>query len=56
MMAGIMVFSPFSAYSDDGLRIKVVYNNAAFSDEMELDWGFSCRHTQYCAKSETTGT
>lgn len=42
MMAGIMVFFPFSAYSDDGLRISVVYNNVAFSDEMELDWGFSC--------------
>lgn len=42
MMAGIMVFFPFSAYSDDGPRISVVYNNVAFSDEMELDWGFSC--------------
>ena len=41
-MAGIMVFSPFSADSDDGLGISVVYNNIAFSDEMELDWGFSC--------------
>lgn len=41
-MAGIMVFFPFSAYSDDGLHISVVYNNVAFSDEMELDWGFSC--------------
>jgi 7,8-dihydropterin-6-yl-methyl-4-(beta-D-ribofuranosyl)aminobenzene 5'-phosphate synthase len=42
IMAGIMFFSPFSAYSDDGLRISVIYNNVAFSDEMELDWGFSC--------------
>jgi len=42
MMAGVMVFFPFSAYSDDGLRISVVYNNIPFSDEMELDWGFSC--------------
>jgi 7,8-dihydropterin-6-yl-methyl-4-(beta-D-ribofuranosyl)aminobenzene 5'-phosphate synthase len=42
IMTGIMVFSPFSAYSDDGLRISVIYNNVAFSDEMELDWGFSC--------------
>lgn len=41
-MAGIMVFFPFSADSDDGLRISIVYNNVAFSDEMELDWGFSC--------------
>lgn len=41
-IAGIMVFSPFSAYPDDGLRISVIYNNVAFSDEMELDWGFSC--------------
>ena len=41
-IAGIMVFFPFSAFSDDGLHISVVYNNVAFSDEMELDWGFSC--------------
>ena len=42
VMAGIMVFSPFSAYSNDGLRISVIFNNVPFSDEMELDWGFSC--------------
>jgi 7,8-dihydropterin-6-yl-methyl-4-(beta-D-ribofuranosyl)aminobenzene 5'-phosphate synthase len=42
IMAGIIVFPLFSVYSDDGLRISVIYNNVAFSDEMELDWGFSC--------------
>jgi 7,8-dihydropterin-6-yl-methyl-4-(beta-D-ribofuranosyl)aminobenzene 5'-phosphate synthase len=42
MMAGIMVLFPFSVSSDNGLRISIVYNNVAFSDEMELDWGFSC--------------
>jgi 7,8-dihydropterin-6-yl-methyl-4-(beta-D-ribofuranosyl)aminobenzene 5'-phosphate synthase len=41
-MVGIMVLFPFSADSNDGLRISIVYNNIAFSDEMELDWGFSC--------------
>jgi 7,8-dihydropterin-6-yl-methyl-4-(beta-D-ribofuranosyl)aminobenzene 5'-phosphate synthase len=39
---GIMVLFPFTASSNDDLRISVVYNNVAFSDEMELDWGFSC--------------
>jgi 7,8-dihydropterin-6-yl-methyl-4-(beta-D-ribofuranosyl)aminobenzene 5'-phosphate synthase len=42
ILAGNMLFFPFSANPDDGLRISVVYNNVAFSDEMELDWGFSC--------------
>jgi 7,8-dihydropterin-6-yl-methyl-4-(beta-D-ribofuranosyl)aminobenzene 5'-phosphate synthase len=42
VIAGILVFFPLSADSGDGLRISVVYNNVAFSDEMELDWGFSC--------------
>lgn len=42
MMAGIMVFFTLTAYADDCLRISIVYNNVAFSDEMELDWGFSC--------------
>jgi 7,8-dihydropterin-6-yl-methyl-4-(beta-D-ribofuranosyl)aminobenzene 5'-phosphate synthase len=42
MMAGIMVFFPLSANSDDGLSISMVYNNVAFSDEVELGWGFSC--------------
>ena len=42
MMAGIMVLFPFSVSSDNGLRISIVYNNVAFSDGMELDWGFSC--------------
>jgi 7,8-dihydropterin-6-yl-methyl-4-(beta-D-ribofuranosyl)aminobenzene 5'-phosphate synthase len=42
IMAAIMVFFTRTAYSDDGLRISIVYNNVAFADGMELGWGFSC--------------
>jgi 7,8-dihydropterin-6-yl-methyl-4-(beta-D-ribofuranosyl)aminobenzene 5'-phosphate synthase len=37
-----MVFFTLTAYPNDCLTISIVYNNVAFSDEMELDWGFSC--------------
>ena len=42
IIAGFMVFFTLTAYPNDCLNISIVYNNVAFSDEMELDWGFSC--------------
>jgi len=42
IIAGFMIFFTLTAYPNDGLSISIVYNNVAFSDEMELDWGFSC--------------
>lgn len=42
IIAGIMVFYTLTAYPNDCLNISIVYNNVAFSDEMELGWGFSC--------------
>jgi len=35
-----MVFFTLTAYPNDGLNISIVYNNVAFSDEMELDQVF----------------
>jgi 7,8-dihydropterin-6-yl-methyl-4-(beta-D-ribofuranosyl)aminobenzene 5'-phosphate synthase len=43
LIAYIAAFLPFSAYADAGeFHVTVVYNNVAYSDEMELGWGFSC--------------